>query len=327
MAITADSVPYDGGSVTLDNTGSAVDRNFNPAVQNHPYRLTATYSGDATFASSSFTDHFSITAAVPTITLTTSVPTLSGTGSVTLTAVVDTLSFYEGPTGSITFFNNGNPIGSAVPVTAGRDPKGFPTATSTVTTTLPAQANSITAVYSGDGNFASVTSAAYTLSPKLEFVAVTPCRIADTRNAAGPFGGPELAAGATRDFAVPASSCAIPSTAVAYSMNVTVVPNTALGFLTLWPAGQTQPLTSLLNSDGRVKANAAIVPAGANGAVSVYVSDASNVILDINGYFIPADSNTLAFYPLTPCRVADTRNATGPLGDLSSQRIQPGTFQ
>ena len=89
VAITADSVPYDGGSVTLDNTGSAVDRNFNPAVQNHPYRLTATYSGDATFASSSFTDHFSITAAVPTITLTTSVPTLSGTGSVTLTAVVE----------------------------------------------------------------------------------------------------------------------------------------------------------------------------------------------------------------------------------------------
>ena len=53
---------------------------------------------------------------------------------------------------------------------------------------------------------------------------------------------------------------AIPSTAVAYSTDVIVAPNTALGFLTLWPAGQTQPLTSLLNSDGRVKANAAIVP-------------------------------------------------------------------
>src|SRR5271163_1992819 len=34
----------------------------------------------------------------------------------------------------------------------------------------------------------------------LQFVAVTPCRIADTRNANGAFGGPELAAGTSREF-------------------------------------------------------------------------------------------------------------------------------
>ena len=45
-------------------------------------------------------------------------------------------------------------------------------------------------------------------------------------------------------------------------------------------------MVSTLNSfNGRVAANAAIVPAGANGAVSVFVSDASDVIIDINGYF------------------------------------------
>jgi hypothetical protein len=32
-------------------------------------------------------------------------------------------------------------------------------------------------------------------------------------------------------------------------------------------------------------ANAAIVPAGMNGAVSVFVTDASDVLFDINGYF------------------------------------------
>ena len=42
--------------------------------------------------------------------------------------------------------------------------------------------------------------------------------------------------------------------------------------------------------DGRVKANAAIVPAGASGAVSVYVTDTTDVVLDIDGYFAPADS-------------------------------------
>ena len=66
--------------------------------------------------------------------------------------------------------------------------------------------------------------------------------------------------------------------------------------------------------DGRIKANAAIVPAGTNGAVSVYVSDTTNVVLDIDGYFTAPSDSTLQFYPLTPCRVVDTRNANGDLG-------------
>jgi hypothetical protein len=34
-----------------------------------------------------------------------------------------------------------------------------------------------------------------------------------------------------------------------------------------------------------VVANAAIVPAGANGAVSLYVNNPTDVLFDINGYF------------------------------------------
>jgi hypothetical protein len=149
----------------------------------------------------------------------------------------------------------------------------------------------------------------------LQFVPVTPCRVADTRNATGPFGGPELGAASSRSFDIPQSACSIPSTAVAYSLNVTVVPKASLGYLTMWPTGGTQPLVSTLNSDGRVKANAAIIPAGTNGGVSVFVTDPTNVILDIDGYFIPVGTaSALAFYPVTPCRLVDTRNAAGPLG-------------
>lgn len=149
----------------------------------------------------------------------------------------------------------------------------------------------------------------------LQYVSVSPCRVADTRLATGPFGGPQMSAGSTREFDIPQSACNIPSTAVAYSLNVTVVPSGTLGYLTLWPTGQAQPLVSTLNSDGRIKANAAIVPAGINGGVNVYVTDAAQVVLDIDGYFVPAGTaGALAFYPVTPCRVADTRNATGPLG-------------
>jgi hypothetical protein len=164
----------------------------------------------------------------------------------------------------------------------------------------------------------SVICVASAAQAQLLFVPVTPCRVADTRNAAGPFGGPSIAGGASRSFVIPSSACSIPATADAYSLNVTVIPRAGLGYLTVWPTGETQPLVSTLNSDGRVKANAAIVPVGTNGAISVYATDTTDLVLDLNGYFVPApNSSALAFYPLTPCRIADTRNATGPLGGPS----------
>jgi Chitobiase/beta-hexosaminidase C-terminal domain len=176
------------------------------------------------------------------------------------------------------------------------------------------------AVASGYANSA-VASATYTVAEPLQFVPVTPCRVADTRNGTGPFGGPEMSAGQSRSFNIAQSGCGIPANASAYSLNVTVVPGKTLNYLTLWPTGEAQPYVSTLNSyDGRVKANAAIVPAGSEGGVSVYVSDATQVILDIDGYFVPAGSGSypaLAFYPLTPCRVADSRNASGALGGPS----------
>jgi hypothetical protein len=36
-----------------------------------------------------------------------------------------------------------------------------------------------------------------------------------------------------------------------------------------------------------VVANAAIVPAGAGGAIDIFVTDATNLVLDIDGYFAP----------------------------------------
>ncbi len=161
--------------------------------------------------------------------------------------------------------------------------------------------------------------AAIQYSAQLRFVPVTPCRVADTRNPNGPFGGPIMPGGTSRDFVIPSSACGIPVTAQAYSLNVSVIPAVALSFLTIWPGGQNRPVASLLNSfDGRVKANAAIVPAGVAGAVSVFVTDTSHVFVDINGYFVPAtDPSALAFYPIVPCRISDTRDALGILGGPS----------
>jgi hypothetical protein len=159
------------------------------------------------------------------------------------------------------------------------------------------------------------TIGAYAQTP-LQFVSATPCRVADTRLPNGPFGGPPIQGGTARSFAIPQGACSIPVTAAAYSLNVTVVPHGALGYLTVWPTGETQPNSSTMNSlDGRIKANAAIVSAGSpDEAISVYASNTTDVVLDIDGYFVPATDADLAFYPLTPCRVADTRNPNGNLG-------------
>jgi uncharacterized repeat protein (TIGR01451 family) len=163
---------------------------------------------------------------------------------------------------------------------------------------------------------ASVT---VTFTTPLRLVPITPCRVVDTRNSAGPFGGPAIAGGSSRDFILPNGTCGIPTTAQAYSLNAAMVPG-GKGWITIWPTGEAQPGTASVNSpDGRVKSSGVIVSAGTGGAISVYASPttvSSNVALDVNGYFVPASGNptALEFYPLTPCRVADTRNATGTLG-------------
>jgi hypothetical protein len=149
----------------------------------------------------------------------------------------------------------------------------------------------------------------------LQFYPLPPCRVLDTRNANGIFGGPSLAAGSSRSFPIPSSSCGAPAAAAAYSLNVTVVPQGPLGYLTAWPTGQTQPVVSTLNSlDGTILANAAIVPAGTNGAVSFFAANATNLVVDINGYFASPGTGGLNFYTATPCRLVDTRNENGTFG-------------
>lgn len=164
----------------------------------------------------------------------------------------------------------------------------------------------------------------------LAFIPVTPCRLVDTRPSegkTGAFGPPLLGAGTVRDIPVPTGSCNIPSNARAYSVNATVVPRRPLSFLTLYPAGQPRPNVSTLNAfEGQIIANAAVVPAGTNGVVSVYATDDTDLILDINGYFTdPAAAGALVFYPTTPCRLIDTRPSSGtPAGPFGPPALAAG---
>ena len=57
-----------------------------------------------------------------------------------------------------------------------------------------------------------------------------------------------------------------------------------LFYMTVWPTGETRPTVSTLNDiPGQIIANAAIVVAGTGGDVSVYPTNDTDLIIDING--------------------------------------------
>ncbi|MES1243205.1 MAG: matrixin family metalloprotease [Acidobacteriota bacterium] len=129
--------------------------------------------------------------------------------------------------------------------------------------------------------------------PPTDFFTLTPCRLLDTRDPDGDYGGPALQTGQSRTFAA-AGRCGIPSTAIALSINVTAVAPSANGNLVLFPSDQLKPNASTLNvSTGLTRANNAflllsstlertftVVPAlSANGTV--------HLVVDVNGYFEP----------------------------------------
>lgn len=173
--------------------------------------------------------------------------------------------------------------------------------------------NTYGTTYSGGLGAGTVFRLAGPAPAAVQYSPLAPCRLVDTRQTGGAITG-----GTSRTFVLPQldpnGPCGtnIAPTATAYSLNVAIVPHGALNYLTVWPAGRPQPFVSTLNSsDGRTKSVGAIVSAGGNRAISVYASNTSDVIIDINGYFGTA-FNTYQFYPLTPCRVADTRTGVMP---------------
>jgi hypothetical protein len=123
------------------------------------------------------------------------------------------------------------------------------------------------------------------------FVGVSPCRLVDTRQAGFPagYGTPSLAAGVPRNFDLNSDSLCpgIPISVSAYSLNITVTNTLGPGFILIYPQGGVQPSVSTVNYvAGQTIANAAIVPAGTAGGVTVIAGvSGTHLIIDINGYF------------------------------------------
>jgi hypothetical protein len=142
----------------------------------------------------------------------------------------------------------------------------------------------------GDGSFVADMGADEFLLKPQAFFTVTPCRVADTRQAPGVWGAPALFANSTREFPV-GGTCGIPTTASAVVANVTVVDATESGHLRLYPAGIPAPNFSSLNfAAAQTRANNAVVELGSEGAIAVRCvmpspAGQTHFILDVTGYF------------------------------------------
>jgi hypothetical protein len=120
---------------------------------------------------------------------------------------------------------------------------------------------------------------------------LTPCRVIDTREANGLFIG-----NLEPPVNVLSSPCGLPTSLSegAFVLNATVVPQTALGYLTLWPDGEPQPLASTLNAlDGEITNNMAIVP-NQNGSIDAFAAGGTDLILDISSYFADVSIMSIA---------------------------------
>jgi hypothetical protein len=123
----------------------------------------------------------------------------------------------------------------------------------------------------------------------LDFFTLSPCRVLDTRNAPGGYGGPALPPGGERVF-LAFGRCGIPQTAKALSINATVVTAGAPGNLTFYPGDLSAPLASHLNfTTGQTRANNVVVKLAGSGTFAVRQSTTPpanvHVIVDVNGYF------------------------------------------
>jgi hypothetical protein len=111
--------------------------------------------------------------------------------------------------------------------------------------------------------------------------------------AAGAFGPPSIGAGASRTFPILSSTtCTIPATARAYSLDIAVVPPGPLAYVTVYPTGEPSPVAAVAveSPQGSLASSTGIIPAGTNGSVDVYANNPTDVVIDINGYYAPYSS-------------------------------------
>ena len=122
----------------------------------------------------------------------------------------------------------------------------------------------------------------------LAYYTITPCRVVDTRQPAGPYGGPALAAGGARRLFQLAGQCGVPADAKAVAANITVVTS-AGGFLSVGPSGVANVTSAVNFAAGEVRAGNAVIGLTGDPLGAAWVQNSStsttNLLIDLAGYF------------------------------------------
>ena len=180
----------------------------------------------------------------------------------------------------------------------------------------------------GTGGVSTPTAAVTPVAsiPGATYFAVPSYRLVDTRKHIGlPVA---LKSGVASTFKV-TGLATIPTGAVAVTGNLTVVSQTAPGYVALTSVATGTPTTSTINFPaGDVRANGVTIPLGPGGKLGVtYIAKAgatTQVIFDVTGYFLPGASGA-SYFGMTASRVLNTDKKLGLGGALRAGL--PNTFQ
>ncbi len=157
------------------------------------------------------------------------------------------------------------------------------------------------------------------------FVALPPARLVDTRQPVSETNAFEPIAAGSDNLRIPvAGKLGIPTDLGEIGAVAVVVAGinnegSAGGFAAAYPSGGNVPLASSVNvnGDNDVRANLAILPVGANGAIDVLMQGVDNLTVDVAGYFTGSGSSTASagrFHLSAPTREYDSRSGVGPAG-------------
>lgn len=135
-----------------------------------------------------------------------------------------------------------------------------------------------------------------------------PARLLDTRPGEvtidGRFEGlGRLTAGSVTRVTI-AGRGGVDADAAAVALNVTAVQPSGVGYVTLFPCGSDQPLTSSLNyAAGGATGNSAIVKLNDDGELCAFTFAETHLVIDVNGWLADTDG----FESLVSARLAETR--------------------
>lgn len=151
-----------------------------------------------------------------------------------------------------------------------------------------------------------------------DFVSLVPARVLDSRFGNGVALG-KVTGGSVVHLTV-AGRGGVPASGVsAVVLNATAANADRAGFATVFPCDTSMPDASNLNFlPGAASPNLVVARLAVDGTVCVFVSETTDLLADVSGYFAAGSS----YVPLVPGRVLDTRFGVGaPPGRVAADSV------